>query len=589
MRYQLIHPIQYDNAVAQILANRGIPDDQMKHYLNTTDDDINEPEEFGEDLLSLAATRLCERIQSNADIMIVVDCDCDGYTSSALLINYLYNIFPSYTVNHIDFYLHDGKQHGLNDCVDHIINNHKDYSLVILPDAGSNDVEECQRLVEKGILPIIFDHHIMDIENPYAIIINSQFQWYPNKELSGVGVTWQFCRYLDKLLGTQQADEFLDLVALGNMADMMSLLSLETKHLINKGFKEENIKNPFITYLAEKNKFSLGNHITPMGAAFYIAPFVNAIVRSGTLEEKYITFKSMLQMYAFDEIPSTKRGHKPGDMETVVTQAIRVVTNVKARQTKTQDSMMAKIEQRITDEHMMDHKVLLFLMEPGEIDKNIAGLVANKIMAKYQRPVCILTKGTIDDEIVYQGSCRGCDKVGVNNFKTILDNTGLVVYATGHEGAFGTGLPEKNIEAFIQATDEALKDMPDEPVYYVDYIYQGTKVNADDILSIAELEDLWGKDMDEPFIAIEGITIDASMVTIYKKTDNTLKISLPNGMSIMKFKATDEECELFQEQNTGDITLNIIGKCKRNEWNGNITPQIFIDDFELVKRRKWVF
>ena len=63
---------------------------------------------------------------------------------------------------------------------------------------------------------------------------------------------------------------------------MMSLRSLETKHLINTGLK--NIHNPFIAYMADRNSFSLKGKLTPISVAFYIAPFINAIVRSGTLE-----------------------------------------------------------------------------------------------------------------------------------------------------------------------------------------------------------------------------------------------------------------------------------------------------------------
>ena len=51
----------------------------------------------------------------------------------------------------------------------------------------------------------------------------------------------------------------------------------------------------------------------------------------------------------------------------------------------------------IKDRDLLDHKVLLFLLEPGEVDRNIAGLIANKLMAKYQRPVCLLTK-TIEED-----------------------------------------------------------------------------------------------------------------------------------------------------------------------------------------------
>ena len=171
---------------------------------------------------------------------------------------------------------------------------------------------------------------------------------------------------------------------------MMSLRNIETKHLISTGLARP--RNPFIITMAEKNSFSLKGKLTPIGVAFYIAPFVNAMTRSGTVVEKQLLFESMLKHRAFLPLPSTKKGHALGETETLVEQAVRVATNVKNRQTKAQDEFLLKIEQKIEKYNLLEHKVLLFLLEPGEVDRNIAGLVANKIMAKYQRPVCILTK-----------------------------------------------------------------------------------------------------------------------------------------------------------------------------------------------------
>ena len=56
---------------------------------------------------------------------------------------------------------------------------------------------------------------------------------------------------------------------------------------------------------------------------------------------------------------------------------------------------MALLEQKIEENHLMDNKVLVFLLEPNEIAPNLAGLAGNKIMAKYQRPCCVLTKNTV--------------------------------------------------------------------------------------------------------------------------------------------------------------------------------------------------
>jgi len=391
------------------------------------------------------------------------------------------------------------------------------------------------------------------------------------------------------------------------MADMMSMLSIETKHLINKGFREENVKNPFISYMADKNSYSLGGKLTPMGVAFYIAPYVNAIVRSGTTQEKELVFESMLKFKAFNKVLSTKRGHKLGEQEQLVVQAVRTALNVKNRQTKAQNEGLSLLEHMIEEQNLLSHHVLLFLLEPGQIDRNIAGLIGNKFMSKYQKPCCILTRvedvkskeywceetgnyeSTLVTEISYQGSARGCDKVGINNFKDICAETGCTLYASGHQGAFGLGISAEEVNNFISATDEILKDTPNEAIYYVDYIYDGLNVNPQNILDIASLDNLWGKDFDEALIAIENIKVTASDLTLMSPDKKpTLKITLPNSISLIKFNSSQEEYDKLYLEN-GYVKINVVGKSNANEWNGNVTPQIFIEDYEIVDSCKYYF
>ena len=222
MKYKLIKPINQNySPIEQILTNRGIPLKQIPHYLNTADSDISPPQALGQDKLRAAAAQLIKKIQSNDYVLVIVDADCDGFTSAAILINYLHDLFPAWVENRLTYRVHDGKQHGLNDHIEWILKvvtdplDKRKYSLVIIPDAGSNDVKECTELKKHHISSIVLDHHLCDVENPDAIVINNQLSDYPNKDLSGAGVTWQFCRYLDKLLQINNADNYLDLVALG--------------------------------------------------------------------------------------------------------------------------------------------------------------------------------------------------------------------------------------------------------------------------------------------------------------------------------------------------------------------------------------
>ena len=102
------------------------------------------------------------------------------------------------------------------------------------------------------------------------------------------------------------ADELLDLAALGMIADMVSLKDFETRRLITKGLASP--KNLFFSAMVDKSSYSLGGELTPIGVAFYIAPYVNATIRSGTPKEKMVLFESMLDHKAHNKVPSTKRG-----------------------------------------------------------------------------------------------------------------------------------------------------------------------------------------------------------------------------------------------------------------------------------------
>lgn len=569
------------STLEQILVNRKIPYNETHHYMNTSDADISDPTAFG-DCIEKGAKMLVSNIQQESNTLVICDCDCDGFTAAALLINYLNDSFPSFVQNNLKWYVHEGKQHGLSDCMDYI--NQKDFKFIIVPDAGSNDYELHKELKDRGIDILVMDHHEAEYVSEDACVINNQLSDYPNKELSGVGVTWQFCRYLDRLLGTSYADYYIDLVALGNTGDMMSLTSIETKHLINKGFLPENIHNPYIYEMWQKNKFKLGEHITSIDAAFYIVPMINAVQRSGSIEEKELLFKSMLKSDAFKMIPSNKRGHKPGEEERLVDQAVRMSTNVKNRQTRTQDAGMELLEKKIEKEGLLKHKVLLFTLKDGQVDRNIAGLIANKLAAKYQRPCCVIT----ETDNNYQGSARGYETSGLTNFKDICEESG-VEWAQGHQNAFGVCIAADKLESFIDNTDRALADMSSEPVYYVDYIYTGGDVNPQDILTIGGLKELWGKDFNEAMVAIKDLKVSKDMVQVYRKSSNTLKITLPNKVNIMKFNATDEECEMLENQTGAYVQMDVVGTCHINEFFGNVTPQIFMEEYEITGSGKYLF
>lgn len=581
MEYRLRAPeFPIYTPVEQVLVNRGIPYDQINHYLNTTDNDILDPRLIPH--LDEGAKMLIKHISQNDKVLIQVDSDCDGYTSAALLMNYLYCLFPSFVNNNISYRVHMGKQHGIiPDTIP------EDVKLVIAPDSSSNDYEAHEYLNLSGIDVLVIDHHEADHISEYACIINNQLCDYPTKSLSGVAMVWKFCCYIDMLLKTDHAQKFLDLVALGLVADMMDVRDFETRRLIDKGLQQ--IRNPYFRGAIDKDQFHFTNEITPIGVAFYIAPLINATTRVGTQEEKLMLFESMLDFRGYELVPSTKRGCK-GQAETRVEQACRNCTNIKSRQTKIRDNSLEKIEQIIVNQNLLSNKILIVQLDDLITDRNLTGLIANQLMSEYQRPVLILNKIENEDgTITWEGSGRGYDKSRLKDFRGFLENNKYVMYAEGHANAFGIGIRDEDISAFITSTNSALDGFDFTPIYNVDFIYKSDELTPDEVIDIAGMKSLWGQGVEEAEIAVEGIKVHKDNIRILSPDKNpTLKIMLPNGINFMKFRSSEEEYnKLYSE--LGYVTINIVGECERNIWNNKISPQVMIKDYEIVDRANYYF
>ena len=75
-----------------------------------------------------------------------------------------------------------------------------------------------------------------------------------------------------------------------------------------------------------------------------------------------------------------------------------------------------------------------------------------------------------------------------------------------------------------------------------------------------------------------------------KNSSATLKVELPNGVSLIKFRSSEEEYErLLPQSSYGSVNINVLGTCKINEWNGIISPQIEVKDYEIVGETKYYF
>ena len=581
MRYQLIAPRdEAMSAVEQVLHNRGIKLEDMERFKYPSQNDIVDP--LCLEHMHEGVQMLMKHVGQNDKIFIQVDSDCDGYTSSAILINYLNCLFPHFVQTKISYRIHDGKQHGLlTDTIP------EDVKLVIAPDSSSNDYEEHEELHNRGIDVLVLDHHEAEKYSEFACVINNQMCDYPTKALSGAGVVYKFCCYMDSLLGTSYADDYVDLATAGIIADVMPLKDFEIRQIILKGM--QGFRNPLLkTMVAEDNFHFQGKALTPFNIAWYIAPYINAITRSGTQSEKQVVFESMIEFLAYKTVPSTKRGCK-GQFETRVEQAVRTCKNVKNRQTKSKDGAMDAVLQTIKDENLLEHKILAIRLDPKyAADKNLTGLIANGLLDTFCRPILILNKVEEEGKTYWRGSGRGYDKANLGSLRDLLEQSGLVEYAQGHAMAFGVSIPEENCDALVQYVDEAYKDFDCTPIYSVDLIWDGTKdLSSKAFAEIADEEKIWGKGVEDPLIAIEGFRVYGRQLRLFglEKGKPTLNIQLDDGSSLVKFKSSEEEYELLHSD-LGYVIINAVGTCTRSNWG---IPQFMITDYEIIGRNDYYF
>lgn len=594
MKYSLIQKVNPEyTVVEQVCINRGVALDKVPEFLNTTDKHVHSPMLL--DNMMSGVGRLIKHIAEQNKVLLIVDSDADGYTSSAAFVNYLNTVFPTFVRNSLDIHLHNGKEHGI--CPEeHQEGELESYGLIIVPDAGSNQYEIHKELSDKGVDILVLDHHEAEKYSEHAIVINNQLsENYPNKSLSGAGVVYQFCRAMDAAINKQGvADTILDIVAVGLVADLMDLRSLETKRLVEKGLK--NMNNTFLCGLVEKQSFSLGSEITPTGIAWYIAPLINATIRVGSQEEKMVLFKSMLDHEAMVKVDSTKRGCK-GQKEFLCQQAIRNCVNIRNRQQTIRDKGYAFIEEIIEEKDLNKNQILVVPLEnDAPVDTRITGLVANQLMSKYGKPVLLLRHTKDEENGSYRGSGRGHDKSELKDFKKYLTDSNLFEYAEGHKSAFGASIKNTLLDEFIETSNADLQGVSFDPQYDLDFIFtpqDSAKEVYQSVFTLGRMKRFWGKGFEEALIGFQNIPL--SIVNVELKSPDkrpTLKINLFSDtgtpVSLIKFHSSLEEYEKLASK-TGRVLVDIVGTASINYWNNEESPQVFVKDYKIIEEERYVF
>ena len=522
-------------------------------------------------------------------IGILVDEDVDGFCSASMMYLWIKHYDKDYPVKYI---MHEkAKTHGLsaNDIV-----IPEGVELLIIPDAGTNDCDECNFLIDQcNVGVLILDHHEKTFQNKInkAVIVNNQTSdEYQNKQLCGAGVVYKFLQALDGFYNIHYADEFLDLCAFANISDVMDMRSFETKYLVDKGLKR--IKNKFMSALIEAQSYSMNGVVNIHNVQWYMTPVVNGCIRFGTAEEKELLFRAFIETDEVFEYKKRATKTEPSKIieENIYDRAARLSKNAKSRQDKARDKGVAELSEIISHEIQDDDKVII-CDATNIVDTSLSGVVAIKMADIFKRPCILLQKHVSRDErgnrkIVYGGSARNIDHSPILSFKDVVNDTN-VIKGQGHANAFGiVDMPIDKIDEAKTKFNEMLKDVEYDSTYRCDYILDIDSVNNGIIIALSDFKDYLGQGIDEPIIAVENIYVYRDEIELIGKNSDTIKF-VKNDIEYVKFRCSKDDPILNWVDDCWNdedyIQINIVGKPGVNIYNGIKTLQVIIEDAEIIK------
>lgn len=460
-----IHPV-----TAQILISRGFRTlEEIHNYLYAKLPNLIPPELFPQ--MDKAVNRVFKALQNKENILIYGDNDVDGITGTALLVEYLRLIGA-------DTYFYVPNRNTLKNSI--IIDalefaKKNNCTLLITVDCGITAVNEIEQVVAQGVDVIITDHHEPISAIPHcAATLNPKLldSTYPNRDLTGVGVAFKLAHALTNFLvkrgeiSTTKIDlkRYLDLVALGTIADMGALLG-ENRILVRYGLRQLNQTTRIgLIKLLQISELSLGN-ITTMDIASKVAPRINSLGRIAD------PIKGIELLLLRDAIAAEKLAQ---DLD---------LNNIERQKIERKDS--EDIEQYM-EKHPHIFKEKAIVLASDKWHPGIIPILTARIAKQYNRPTLIIA---IEDG-VGKGSIRTIPEFPI--LATLRENSSYLINFGGHDFAAGLTINEENIEEFrkkfIASANTILKNKDILPKLQLDGFASFNELTFDFLESMSLLE-----------------------------------------------------------------------------------------------------
>ncbi|PKO06818.1 MAG: single-stranded-DNA-specific exonuclease RecJ [Chloroflexi bacterium HGW-Chloroflexi-3] len=526
----------------QILYNRGIMDSiSAAQFFNK---EANAYDPFLLQNMDKAVERIFHAIDTQESIAVFGDYDADGITSTALLSEVLNTLGA-----HVTPYIPEREEgYGVNTNAIDFLYDQK-ISLIITVDCGIRSPEELRYAQELGMTVIVTDHHVPaeTIPDVHCVICpRVKGDQYPDKNLSGVGIAYKLAQALFQIKNgsIEFADEWLDLAAIGTVADVVPLLG-ENRLIVTKGItairfsKRIGLKSLIAVAGFDQRK------INTVDISFGIAPRLNA---AGRLDSPKKALNLLL----------TKDMNEAG----LLSQELDDIN--RKRQKITQD--MQELAQKEIDENN-----LIIHVFDKEFTSGLVGLVSAKLTEFFYRPSIV---GYIGDEYT-RASCRSIPEFNITN---ALDNCeNLLVRHGGHAMAAGFTVVNENLEKLIEKLEliaETELDPKDlRPKINIDIEYPLYKIPIDILNELDQLEPLGAENSEAVFVS-RGVEVKNARTV--GRDENHLKLRLRD-------RHAEYDAIAFNQGFWGKempTRIDVVYSIERNHYNGNIYKQLRVKDLK---------
>lgn len=542
---------QIDPIIAQVLHNRGIQDYTTASQFINGDIVAHNPMQMKD--MSKAVGRIREAIRKKEQLVVYGDFDADGVTSTVLMVKVLQalgaNVRP-YIPHRVD------EGYGLNTPALLQLAS-EGVTLVITVDCGVRSIDEVAAGQAAGLDIIVTDHHSVGDEVPQAFAVINPKQVdcdYPEKMLAGVGIAYKLADALikaeianSKNIPSISTEELLDLVALGTVADLAPLDSLENRSLVKQGLLQlRRAHRPGIYELLVVSGID-PDKVNAMSIGFGLGPRINA---AGRLDNAMTAFQLL---YTQDL----------GEANSLAKQLQEL--NVR-RQELTQ-----KRQEEARELALEDHQtnVPLIFAASEEFESGIVGLVAGRLVEEFYRPAIVIERGEEES----RGSCRS---IAEFNITEALDQCSeLLLRHGGHAQAAGFSILTQNIPQFrermMELAGEHLAAQRLEPSVNIDARISLSQASLDLAQRLKALEPT-GQSNEAPMFMTERLkVVDARPVG---QEGKHLKLRLADGPVYMDAIAFRQGHWLQNMPTYIDVAYRL----EINEWNGYVKPQLNVQD-----------